>query len=138
MVFTNQYAICTNMLYIPLGTMRMCVHQYTTRRFDTKASIMNHNKYSFNYIHTYIRTYTVNDLTCRWCQSNLETQKHILLTCPYFTKITNKTPYKTYFLNYKTATTKTAKNLHKIHPIVESKPYNILTNTTEDIETSNT
>ena len=79
-----------------------------------------------------------HDLKCGWCQSNLEIQKLFLLTCPYFTKITNKTPYKTYFMNDKTATSKTAKILHKIHPIVESKPYNFLTNTTDDIETSST
>ena len=41
-------------------------------------------------------------------------------------------------MNDKTATSKTAKILHKIHPIVESKPYNFLTNTTDDTETSNT
>ena len=79
-----------------------------------------------------------NDLKCRWCQNNLETQKHILTACPYFTKITNKTPYETYFMNERTATSKTAKILHKIHPIVEAKPYNFLTNTTDDTETSNT
>ena len=79
-----------------------------------------------------------NDLKCRWCQNNLETQKHILTACPYFTKITNKTPYETYFMNERTATSKTAKILHKIHSIVEAKPYNFLTNTTDDTETSNT
>ena len=79
-----------------------------------------------------------NDLKCRWRQNNLETQKHILTACPYFTKITNKTPCETYFMNDKIAASKTAKILRKIHPIVESKPYNFLTNTTDDTETSNT
>ena len=41
-------------------------------------------------------------------------------------------------MNDKTATSKTAKILHKIHPIVEAKPHNFLTNTTDDTETSNT
>ena len=77
-------------------------------------------------------------LKCRWCHSNLEIQKHILIACPYFTKITNKTPYETYFMNDKTATSKTATILHKVHPIVESKPYNFITNTTDDTGTSNT
>ena len=61
------------------------------------------------------------EMNCRWCNHQTETQEHILTECPEFKTITNNTEYQTYMQDNSNYTKNIAHIISKTMTKLEEK-----------------